>query len=382
MPEHMGWHSPYEHGFLPAIYMLRAALRNGRLWATWSYRNEVRTIYGPDPAICFSDMPIPAFIEASRIRHARGEAMGEVALAFPKGCMRRLGALPVIYGLSMPPKTWPNGMDYAPRIFPESVLPLAEQYRYVADVSTQGMQIDWTHEREWRLACRQPGPSEYYDWSGIPGLDFYLEKITKIGVIVKTARQARTIVHDLLAIVDSGQANKCTFDFVLVTDTLSSVQNLQNPHRLADALESATINLNRFLIAQPDDQRINQAFTTMVLRVEQEAGDWEDGEFGECWLWLQDGTSPLARALLRSDRAFVTKEGRYLARLWEYSDSRGLRQRETMTRQLATSVIATFNVRCAYFSVLNSSDPSDPESFTDERDNDVPFLNCSWAQKE
>lgn len=380
MPEHMGWHSPYEHGLLPAMYMMRAALRNGRLWATWSYRKGVRTIYGSDPAICFTDMPIPAFIEASRIRHARGEAMGEVALAFPKGHMRRMGALPVIYGLSKPPNSWPNGKNYAPRIFPESVLPFEEQYRYVADVSVPGTQIDWTHEREWRLACRQFGAPEYDDWSSIPGLDFYKEQITQIGVIVKNQTQALTIVHDLLAIVDSGQANEYTFGFVLVTDALTSVQDLQDRQRLSGALRSATINLDSFLIPQPNDQQMNQVFTEMVQNVEQVAGAWELGEFGGCWLWLQDGTCPLARALLRSGRVFVTREGRYLAQLWEYSDSRSLRQREAMTHQLATTVSATFGVQCFYFSVMNSDDPSSQPFYTEGSDDNVPFLNCSWAQ--
>lgn len=61
MPEHMGFQNLYEDTLLPAFFMLRAALRNGRLWATQSIRNNQPTIYGPCPAVCFTEMPIAAF---------------------------------------------------------------------------------------------------------------------------------------------------------------------------------------------------------------------------------------------------------------------------------------------------------------------------------
>lgn len=38
LPEYMGWHMSIEGDFIPSIQMMRAALRNGRLWATWSFR--------------------------------------------------------------------------------------------------------------------------------------------------------------------------------------------------------------------------------------------------------------------------------------------------------------------------------------------------------
>ncbi|MBN3083110.1 DUF4427 domain-containing protein [Pectobacterium polaris] len=306
--------------------------------------------------------------------------MGDVALAFPKGDMRRVGALPAIYGLSEPPIYWPNGQNDTPRIFSESVLPLVEQYRYVTDVSVLGTTIDWTHEREWRLACRSFGVTEYDDWSSIPGLDFYQKQITQIGVIVKTHAQACTITHDLLALIDSGQANNHTFGFILVTDALAAVQNLQDRQQLSWVLKSATFNLDGFLLPQLNEQCMNQTFSNLVQMEEQRAGLWESGELGGCWLWLQDGTSQLARALLRSGRVAVTSEGRYLAKLWEYSDSRGLRQRQVMTQQLAIQVLATFGVKCSYFSVQGSDNPSDLPSYSEWGDDNVPFLNCSWAQ--
>lgn len=100
-PEHMGWQNIWEDTFLPAIFLLRASLRNGRLWATWSFRKGVRTIYGPHPAICFTEMPIAAFLEAGHDRRAKGQAMSPFALVFPKDTLHCIGARPVIYGLSV-----------------------------------------------------------------------------------------------------------------------------------------------------------------------------------------------------------------------------------------------------------------------------------------
>ena len=48
--------------------MLICAIRNGRLWATWSYRNNAGTIYGSSPAVCFTEMPIAAFLESGELR--------------------------------------------------------------------------------------------------------------------------------------------------------------------------------------------------------------------------------------------------------------------------------------------------------------------------
>jgi hypothetical protein len=97
------------------FFLLRNAVRCERLWATWSVRNGRRTIYGPDPAVCFTDMPLAAFIEAGETRSARGEAMSTYGLLLPKTAMHGLGARSVIYGLSTSPFI-PKGDDGGPRI--------------------------------------------------------------------------------------------------------------------------------------------------------------------------------------------------------------------------------------------------------------------------
>jgi hypothetical protein len=380
MPEHMGWHSPYDERGLPAIYMMRAALRNARLWATWSYRDGVRTVYGHAPTVCFTDMPIAAFVEASKLRHERGEAMGEVALVFPKKQIQRLGALPAIYGLSHRAKSWPDGTNGVPRIISPDILPLNEQYRFVPFYSSSEQQIDWTHEREWRWPfLGKTDPESVADWWDIPGLDFCARGVSGIGAIVKTRVQADLIVHDMLALVDAQIAQEHTFSFVLVSDELPQAQEIQNREHLSQALRAATIDIDQyFIIGRDDASEINLRFSQEVGKIERDAGIIEDGEFGACWLWLHDGTALLTRALLKSGRAFANKEGRYLVNLHEYSDLRSLRQREDMTKKLAKSIRDLFNTGCTYFSIAQSTDPDWVPFFTDTHGG-VPFYNKSWS---
>lgn len=379
MPEYLGWHSLAEGTFYPAIFMLRAALRNGRLWATWSYRKGVRTIYGPSPAVCFTDMPIAAFIETSRERHACGEAMGEMALVFPKAEMRALGARPAIYGLSEDSTVWPRGIDGGPRVFPTDVLPSHEQYRYITDTYP----IDWSHEREWRWPCRVQYPSwdscPVSNWSDIPGLDFYDKDISGIGAIVKTGGQAKLVIQDMLTLVDAGMADPYSFSFVLPTDELPSAEAIRDRKALRRALAKATIDIDKyFQVNNAEVAEVNQQFTDEVWAIEKSARHPQAGEFGECWLWLHDGSSRLARMLLADGRLMVSRNGRYLARLTEFSDSRSLREREAMTERLAAVIQKKFGVSCGYFSVRDSSNPDGEPFYAQNHDHNISYYNATW----
>lgn len=379
LPEHMGWATIIEGQSIPAILMLRSAVRNGRLWATWSFRNGVRTIYGPNPAVCMTDMPIAAFVEASRERHARGEAMGEVALVFPKKTMRSLSALPAIYGLSQDLTIRPAGADGSARLLPENVMPLAEQYRYVTD----SYPIDWTHEREWRWPCRVPDYLSTDDclssWSDIPGLNLYEENILGMGAIVKTRAQAELVISDMLTMVQSDQAHGKAFSFVLVTDELPDLAGLRDHDKLQEALAKATIDIDKyFYVSENEVNRVNNEFNELVLQVEQSAPPLIRGEPGGCWLWLQDGVSDLSRLLFGGRRVFVSRNGRYLAKLPEFSVKRDLRQREEMTARLAELVSEKFGVDCCYFSVLGSENPDKEPFYADNHDISCSYYNATW----
>ncbi|WP_144025271.1 DUF4427 domain-containing protein [Burkholderia sp. HI2500] len=387
-PEHMGWHNVYEDTQLPANFLLRAALRNGRLWATWSYRDGKRTIFGPNPAVCFTEMPIAAFLETARIRRANGEAMSPFAMVFPKETLHRLGARPVTYGLSdnaVPPP----GNNGGPRIFNESTLPLNEQFRYVSHVYGSTKTVDWTHEREWRWPYRGDCDSvdaggEGYDgsvsdWYDIPGLDFYRYPIKGMGVIVETTSQAKKVVSDMLTLIDNGTASKSTFGFVLVSNHFPSPSVLQDPTRLSDAVNEAVVSLEPYFAMSTDEcDEYEKRFAKLVAEVERNADPASDGEFGGCWLWLHDNRAPLTRALLRSGRAFVTKEGRYLANLHEFWDARGLREREEMAEQVSKLVLKEFGTPSCHFSVLDSDNPEAVPFYVGMFDDDISFYNCSW----
>lgn len=384
----MGWQNLYEDTFLPASFMLRAALRNGRLWATWSMRNGVRTVYGPSPAICFTEMPIAAFLQTGRARWKSGQAMSPFALVFPKEALYRLGALPVISGVA-------SGANFAAsydvagnRMLPESIIPSVEQFRYVKFDIGGTKNIDWTHEREWRWPCRADFSilnqkiqhfGTVSSWDEIPGLDFYLAGISGIGVIVETGEQAKLVVSDMLTLVDSGQATAETFGFVMASKLLPTPNHLQSPENIAQAIANAMVNLDPYF-SQPQAacEALSNRFGELVRQVEDSAGAPSNGEFGGCWLWLHDNASPLTRALLRTERAFVSRDGRYLASLYEFSDSRGLREREAMASRLASMVRAEFETSCGYFSVLCSDNPTSVPFYADDFDEDIGFFNCSW----
>ncbi|WP_457894598.1 DUF4427 domain-containing protein [Stenotrophomonas hibiscicola] len=382
LPEHMGWPTIIEGQSIPAILMLRSVLRNGRLWATWSFRNGIRTIYGPHPAVCMTEMPIAAFIEASRTRHARGEAMGEVALVFPKSRMRSLGARPVIYGLSRELSILPKSNAWSPRLLPSEALPFAEQYRYVTD----GSSVDWTHEREWRWPCRVPDYLATDDsvrtWYDIPGLNVYEENIVGMGAIVKTRAHANLIISDMVALVLSGQAREWSFDFIIVSDELHDAADLRDHDELQAAVDAAKIDINQYFKFDPDEAaRVKEEFDQLQQQVEESAPDLEPGEQGGCWLWLHDGISDLSRLLVASGRVKVSRNGRYLASLPKFSTDRDLRQRQDMTARLAELVRARFGVECSYFSVSGSFNPDREPFHAGEHSNRISFYNATWMYK-
>ena len=122
VPEDWGMGSIAEDTVYSPMFLMRSAIRHGHLWATWSRRKNIRTVYGPYPAICFTDMPMAAFIEASRVRQSLGQKISTFALTFPKEQMFRIGANPVIYGLSDRSVVLPRGTSGGERIIPENVL--------------------------------------------------------------------------------------------------------------------------------------------------------------------------------------------------------------------------------------------------------------------
>ncbi|GAB4214831.1 MAG: DUF4427 domain-containing protein [Synechococcales cyanobacterium] len=384
----MGFGNLFDEGPYKPLFLLRCALRHSLLWATWSVRNGARAIYGPRPAVCFTEMPIAAFLETSRERELRGEAISTYALLLPKLAMYARGANPVIYGLDDRAAMLPSGANGQARIIPSSHLPEREQYRYVTYNPTGKKPIDWTHEREWRwpypddITAYEKELSEYgvvEDPADVPHLSLLGDDLHGSGVIVPTDCEARLVAHDILSLVDRQKVHPKQFEFIIRADLVTDLPAIRDPKALEAALHEATLDLDPIINGDATARkRLADQFATLVNNVEQAAGASELGEFGGCWLWIMDNTHELTRALLDNGRVEVSNTGRYLVSLWEYSDDRSLQQREQMTVQLAQLIKKKFEVECGYFSVLGCDDPNGlPFYCSDHLDNEMYYNKCS-----
>lgn len=385
VPEVMGFSNLQEDTEWSAVFMLRCAIRHQRLWSTWSYRGGTRTIYGRAPAVCFTEMPLAAFLDAGQSRAERGEAMSPYALVFPKRALYSLGANPVIYGLD---NRHASAVRHGEaRIFAATVLPEDEQYRYVTYNPLRTRPIDWTHEREWRWPFR--GDLAKFereleevgvisDPHDMPGLMLNTDALTGMGVVVRTRKEAEWVTSDILALVDRELVAPDHYQFILVSDELIP-RSIQGPEELREALAAASIDLAPFfLLLKQQISTINLRFDQIIARINNKVGV-AYGEKGGVWLWLTDSSHVLTRALLATGRVKVSKDGRYLAHLEEFSSRRGMSQREAMTKELAKHVFDEFGVEGDYFSVLNSWDYDEVPYYVgrDHIDN-RHFYNVSW----
>lgn len=371
---------------LSPFFLLRRMLRKRQILSSWSVRSGKRTIYGPHPAVCLSEMPLAAFLETSRARAARGENISSYAVLLPKGQAFSAGARPVIYGLSQ----IASGVFVSDgaRMLPENVLPPIEQYRYVAFDPTKGGRLDWSHEREWRWANRRAVPFYEYDdpeparkeehrrWvaarendrADVDGLCLDAGQLSGLGFLVRSGRQATLLIHDILRMVDAGMIPHDLFTFVLQGEVLLKRTDLQSPTAVRDAIAKATVSLDPFYaMSDAEAESIEQRFDDIVSDVVNTTpieGERE-GELGGCWLWLSDNTHALTRALLKRGRLGISKEGRYLCPLPELADDLGLIHRQSLTQAIAKKVEAVFSTKAFYFSVLMSDDFDAVPYYTD-----------------
>ncbi|WP_010517832.1 DUF4427 domain-containing protein [Komagataeibacter oboediens] len=384
-PEHWGYSSIPEDVEMPAFFLLRHAIRQGRLWATWSYRGEERTIYGPRPAVCFTEMPIAAFVEASRARKAMGQAISSYALVFPKRALFADGARPVIYGLSVPAMAYRDSLT-GERRFSEDVLPLREQYRHVAFDPLSG-RLDWTHEREWRWPSNEapiidldgipPGDS-----NALPGLELDVQTMRGIGVIVSTTEEADRVAHDILTKVDRGDLSENHYQFILAANAIPNWSALRDPSEIEDAIHDNIVDLAPYFICSRDEaEQIAAKIDRIAQDVETHTTKSSDGycsERGGCWLWLRNNRHSIVRALIRLGRAVVNGEGRYLVHLPSIDPSRPLRQRQEMINEVAARLDHDYAVPGNYFAVLNSWNPNKIPSYHNDYLADEFFYNFNY----
>jgi hypothetical protein len=386
-PEDTGYASVHEDEVLRPAFLLRHAIRMGRLYATWSVRKGRRTIHGKRPSVCFTEMPVAAFIEAGRERQAAGQAMSPYGIVFTKAAAFAVGARPVIYGLTGDAYAT-GGEDDTPRLLPADTLPLKEQYRYVAFNPSHG-KLDWSHEREWRWrlnakpwVSEDGGPPMQSD--DMPGLSLDDPHLRGLGVIVATAAEAEQIIYDVLTKVDRGDIAEDQYAFVLAHETIANWQDLRERHVLEGTIGQNLITLTSYFDA--DGKTVAKAkgdFRNAVTAVLTNAGEPTWGESGGCWLWLLDNTHAITRALVAAGTVKVNKHGKYLVRMTRFAKAGfNLEEREALTRQLAERLMVQFELRADYFSVLGKQGADDVPFYNGDQLDDHLFYNLNWTPEE
>lgn len=192
-----------------AFSVLKKILHDGFIHSSWSIRNGRPSVYGPNSAVCFTEMPLYALVDYARVRGEKSGYVGNYGIAFRRNELFAAGARPVIYGLSGEFKETDNlnGIYQGRLLDPSCGIGVLEQYRYVSTLLPKkyGLTIDWTHEREWRWALPN-------DRLGVPGLPFFLSKdyadfFTEVIIIVGTDEEQENILLHLKNLYDSGCRN-------------------------------------------------------------------------------------------------------------------------------------------------------------------------------
>ena len=387
-PEFAGFNNIYEDTKLSALFLLRCALRHSKLIASWSYRNNKRSVYGYNPAVCFTEMPLAAFVQTSFERLQRGENINQYALLLPKSNMFSLGARPVIYALTSNSISYVKTNNSEERIIDPNQLPILEQYRYVTYNPSSKYPIDWTHEREWRWACRNDLTEynkELYedgileDFSKLPSLDIKNSNITGAGVVVPKNKDVEKVLFDILTLIDKGDVLHNTFNFILSTENLNFTQII-NPLDLEKFINENLIDVSSFYQMNDDIQAninkdINNIISNGISSISQKAENYQN-EQGKSWVWIIDNQSEVARALILSKRITINIEGKYLLEI-KNIENKTLREQEAICKNIASQISNKYSINCNYFSTLNTFDPDWVPFYSDFDDTYHSYYNVS-----
>jgi len=185
-------------------------IEEGGLRASCSFRNGKATIYGADPVICFTEMPLLNLLQYAASQNNTSR-VSEYGIALLKKEVYNLGARPVIYGLSNDNKF--KYEDGNKKIISPEILPYCEQYRFVnLNLNTDGY-TDWTHEREWRIKCSEPNyylsisDDDYLNTICVKGLNIFTDLFfSEVVIILKTIEEAEEVRKIVQQQLDSGYA--------------------------------------------------------------------------------------------------------------------------------------------------------------------------------
>jgi len=366
LPEMFGWDAIDVRDYpLSPFFLMRNAIRYGKLWAGWSHRKGNHTIYGNDSAVCFTEMPIAAFIEAGIARSEKSQAMSPYGLVFDRNALTRLGARKAIYGIDGIPIITTD--DQGRRFIDQSQLPLLEQYRYVAHNPSGEHASDWTHEREWRWPLRNGQlyrSDKALEMSEFEGLNLNTNILHGIGIIVKTTEQKEQIQRDILMKYDRRDVSPGHFSYILTINDVDKSLNLQDIKTLQQLIATSKIDLQQYVqqyLHRPSDEQVNATYKVankIANKIKDENAINPNSEPGGCWLWLTDNLHPVTRCFVGTEYLQVTENGKYLLHIPHFNNYRNLRQIEDLTQQFAEQLTAEFGVTCGFFSVERYYNPN------------------------
>lgn len=209
-----------------AFQVLKTIIRLGGIKPGHSFRRGRTTIYGGQPALCATEMPLYALATYAKSRQQQGN-VSAYGIAFLKSEFYASGGRPAIYGLSTDQVTFSEDSEFK-RVIDESVLPLREQYRYVAfNPALTTRRLDWSHEREWRWIPQDEDLDEIWAkehgvFGPTPALPLFKGRLkgrhfTRLCIIVWSNEEAEEIRKLLTALYIRGYNNYDTpFDKGLI----------------------------------------------------------------------------------------------------------------------------------------------------------------------
>ncbi|MGE1152107.1 hypothetical protein [Pseudomonas kitaguniensis] len=355
-----------------AFEVLKTIIRLGGIKPGYSFRKGRTTIYGGQPAVCATEMPLHAFTTYARERAHAGN-VSAYGIAFLKSEFFAAGGRPAIYGLSTENVTYSHNSKKC-RIMDDSVLPPREQYRYVAHNPKQKVRpIDWSHEREWRWVSQDAELDEIWmkDYDGAVGQVSALpifkgslkgRSFTKVCILVWSNEEAESIRKLLTGIYLSGHNNYDTpFDnklieksrIIVLDDVVSAVEEgreinaqtiegleqakLLQPITIAPAPANASkLVAKAFNAAQKAAKIADVAYTANY-------GDYFSG-FGFAHITTADTTAPIVQYLLAVGKASGPFDGEVRIKVPGTMGSRDLDRAEVVNTVIATVLSEKFGI--------------------------------------
>ncbi len=232
---------------LSAFDILKSIVTDGYIRSGWSKRGNRRTVFGPKPAVCFSETPLYGFLDYV-VKRNDISSIDSYGIFLNKKAFFFAGGRPVIYGTTLPEEKIIDGNDnYFVKGFIDE-----EQYRYILTAINEPN--DWTHEREWRWC-------NWNNYSLLDGLPLwkigqtdpfinYFFSFVPVGIIVKTKQQKDILLKILLdyfdAEVKSGQEDDQNFVRFTIKKTVFIVLDDIPPSLLKDARIEDVLNSHAY----------------------------------------------------------------------------------------------------------------------------------------